>query len=950
MTPERWRRITEVFHLARTYDAAARTALLDDACAGDPSLREQVDALLAAEQDAGQFGESPLLSFPGRLHLEPGLEFGAYRVDALIGSGGMGEVYRAHDARLDRHVAIKVLSTPASPESSARLLREARSAASLNHPNVCTIHEVGEIDGDAYIAMELIEGSALDRLIPPEGLPVEELFRYGLQIADAIAYAHGRGIVHRDLKPANVMVSTLGIPKILDFGLAGTGSVPWQAAREFSTSSGTGAVLGTAAYMAPEQALGRATDERCDVFSYGVMLYEMATGRPPFSGATSNEVLDAVLHAEAPTVSEIRRDLPVAFSRIVQKTLAKDPSQRYPQISEVAALLRQLRPSAPRRTTAARAAAVVVPLVLLVAGAVWSAAHFREETTGLPTARIMQMTTLPGIEYSPAWSRDGRSLAYVSDAAGNMDIYVQQTGSAQAVRVTDSPADDVRPAWSPDGSRIAFVSARAYQEKRLSMLIGLSRVQSILPLRNGDVWVMPATGGNAQRVAEHAYDPAWSPDGKRLVYAGAIGGEWGLWIRDVDRASEPQPLMVGAMIPAPRVFDPPLPVPISPGTSVMIQPAWSPDGKWIAFTAGRTFLQVFVVRSEGGQASPLTPPDTNTQMPSWSPDGRWLYVSSERSGRINLYKASFLDGRLGPMHPVTAGSGADLQAQLDPQGRRLAYASVRDVVDLWEYDLKSAQATRLSAETAEEDNARPSPDDAWLTFTSNRLPGSELWLLSRRTGALTPLTTPPNSVLQATRWSRDGQSLLYRNQSGDIWRHEVTTGAVRKLYDGNQGDGDFCVPDSKSVILTARSGAFVRVDLASARRQPVGLLPEGAPSDLACSPDGRWVAAHVKRADDDDRDIWLMSLATGVARQLTSGDNEDSHPVWSADSRVIYFLRNHQDVYAVSLGGGEAAPVTRYRSLLVTLDYPALSGDGKKILFTRIDKTGDIYVLEQPPG
>ena len=394
------------------------------------------------------------------------------------------------------------------------------------------------------------------------------------------------------------------------------------------------------------------------------------------------------------------------LSVVVQTALTKDPSHRYQRISDLAADLRHVRPRSGMRTAIVAAAALVIVFVVLVPMMV---PRFREAASALAPARISQLTTLPGLEYSPSWSPDGRSIAYVSDAADNLDIYVQRTDSGQAIRVTDSVADDAQPAWSPDGSRIAFVSARAYTKKRLSVLIGMSRLQSILGLRNGDIWVMPARGGLARRIALNGYDPGWSPDGKKIVYAGAREGQWGLWIQEVDTPSEPQRLAVLAATPAPE-FKSVSTVPSSANSSVMIQPAWSPDGKWIAYTAGRDpLLQVFVVRSDGGRASALTNADTNTQMPSWSPDMRWLYFSSERSGRINLYKAPFQDGRLGPARSVTAGSGADLQARPDPQGRRIAYSSVRDVLDLWEYDLESGQAIRLTSETTDEDNARPSP-------------------------------------------------------------------------------------------------------------------------------------------------------------------------------------------------------------------------------------------------
>jgi TolB-like protein/Tfp pilus assembly protein PilF len=387
MDPERWRRITDLFHLARARDVVARAAILDDACAGDLMLRRDVQEMLAGDDQAGEFGERAVRSVAEPPCLEPGTQFGAYRIDALIGAGGMGQVYRAHDTRLERDVAIKVLSsamTACDPDAPLRLLREARSAASLNHPHICTIHAVGESDGQAFIVMELIEGRSLDELIPAGGLPLTDLLRYGLQIGDAVSHAHQRGIVHRDLKPANVMISDLGIAKVLDFGLAkALPLVEHRSVNVAASHTAAGLVVGTAAYMSPEQALGRRVDERSDIFSFGALLYEMAMGTRAFIGPTPMEVLDAVLHAAPEPMATRRPDVPTAFSQVIQKALAKDPRARYQRVSDLVRSLRTMDDTGQRPS---RQAAIIAAATVVTVSVMWLAAPGRTEQPAIAEA------------------------------------------------------------------------------------------------------------------------------------------------------------------------------------------------------------------------------------------------------------------------------------------------------------------------------------------------------------------------------------------------------------------------------------------------------------------------------------------------------------------------------------------------------------------------------------
>ena len=595
----------------------------------------------------------------------------------------------------------------------------------------------------------------------------------------------------------------------------------------------------------------------------------------------------------------------------------------------------------PERTRILRRWELVLPVgfsLLLLGSFGWGQFGAREQPAS--SKSFMQLTTAAGLEDSPTWSPDGRSVAYASDAAGNLDIYVQHIGGGRAIRLTDFDADDAQPAWSPDGTRIAFVSARASTEKRLSGLINVDPRQPFFVGRNGDIWLMPALGGTARLLAKEAYYPAWSPDGNEIVYAALREGRWQLWRQEVDGSGEPRALVLGSLTAA-----------------GVTQPAWSPDGKWIAFTTGwREKLHIYTVPSDGGEPCTLRAGGSYALMPSWSPDGGWVFFTSDRGGQLNVWRAPFEDGCLGEPIEVTAGSGADLQARPSPDGERLVFSSAREDLDLWEHDLKSRQATRLSSETTWEDSARLSRDGVWLAFGSNRLGGNHLWLLNRRTGSLTQVSTASQPGVQiASAWASDGKHLFFAQSSGQpnletIWRYDVALGGLEKVYESPLvGPGIFCLSPDDRWLVVARdqpSPGIVRIELSTNRSAVIHRPSAGLASDPACSPNGRWVAFHVGQGND--RKIWLVPSAGGPSGQLTRGASEDSHPAWSADSEFVYFVRNHQNILRVPRAGGAPQPVTDYRSFATILDNPTVAASGQRLIFTRHDKAADLYVVENP--
>ena len=468
MNPERWRQISQLYHGALERGPNQRAAFLNDACAGDEALRREVESLLANERAAEGFLAAPAVEAAAKAMAEDqgptlvGRQIGShYHVVEQIGAGGMGVVYRVRDTHLDRDVALKVLpaSVLADETARARLLREARLAASLNHPHICTIYEVSEADGQLHIAMELVSGRPLSDLIPSDGFPLERVVRYGAQIADGLGHAHDQGVVHRDLKGANVLVTTDGRAKILDFGLATRHQHEVEGATRSLATFGPGVVAGTLPYMAPEVLRGERADARGDIWALGVVLYEMASGGLPFSGHTGFELTSAILRdSPAPLPPSVAAGL----ATIVQKCLRKDPAERYQRAAEVRAALEAVgsfdRPPALRAPPTATSRStrhsrmlvgVVALLVLIAAGALLRNSQWWPGASGpLPAmGSYSSVAVLPLKNFSGDTSQDfladGMTDALINDLAHLRRLRVISLTSALQYKGAKKPLSQI---------------------------------------------------------------------------------------------------------------------------------------------------------------------------------------------------------------------------------------------------------------------------------------------------------------------------------------------------------------------------------------------------------------------------------------------------------------------------------------------------------------------------
>ena len=408
MSPERWKQIEELYHTALEHPDDGRAAYLEEACCGDADLRREVESLLSQTEESGGFLEGQALEAAARDYVSAvapdlsGKTLGRYEVLARIGGGGMGEVYRCRDTRLKREVAVKILppESVADPERRRRFEQEARAASGLNHSNIVTIHDVDRAEGIDFIVMEYVPGRTLGERIGPKGLPLKAALKCAIQIADALAAAHAAHIVHRDLKPANIMVNDAGQVKILDFGLAKLTERP--AGEAVSTATETGTVVGTVAYMSPEQAEGKNVDTRSDIFSFGAVLYEMLTGQRAFERDSTASTLAAILREEPKPPGELKPGLPRELERILRRCLRKEPEHRFQHMADVKVALEELTEeavsSSPQRARrrrrfvlgGGRAGRRLPPSPI--------AAWYLERPRPQPSPVVVPLTTYPGWE------------------------------------------------------------------------------------------------------------------------------------------------------------------------------------------------------------------------------------------------------------------------------------------------------------------------------------------------------------------------------------------------------------------------------------------------------------------------------------------------------------------------------------------------------------------------
>ena len=901
------------------------------------------------------------------MSLAPGARLGPYEIVGALGAGGMGEVYRARDTRLQRDVALKIIPAAfaADPERLARFEREAQVLASLNHPHIAAIYgiEHGPPEGGPHsdvgagfsrpmqaLVLELVEGETLADRIARGAIPLDEAVPIARQIADALEAAHHAGIIHRDLKPANVKVRADGTVKVLDFGLAKAvdpaGSSSANRSYHLSMSptltspmmTGVGAVLGTAAYMSPEQARGREVDKRADIWAFGCLVFEMLTGRAIFAGETVSDTVAAVLRQEIDW-SALPASTPPAIRRLLRRCLDKDPRRRLRDIGDAALELDEPPTNAEavvvQPTVRAGRAASLLPWLVAAAataGAIAIWASSRDAAAEPSWQGFTPVTDAAGIETSPTLSPDGATVAYASRARGSWDIYAVRVGGRNPVVIAGDPdRDEADPAFSPDGASIAFHESDA----------------------DGGIFVAGATGESPRRLTDAGFHPAWSADGRRIAFSteeindpASRGSDSTLWI--VEAAGGP-PQRVAV-------------------TGDAAQPAWSPSGERLAYwsnTGGQRDL--FTVAVAGGPRVAVVEDAPLDWAPTWTADGRYLYFASNRGGAMNLWRIAVdqSSGRAdGAPEPVTNGVQAAAEMpSISLDGRRLVFRSQTQAVN--PVAIPFDPVTRRAGTPVVLDNSNSlmvptgvSPDGRSLVFSNHSSQQEDLFVARTDLSGMRRLTDDVPRDRGAV-WTPDGRAVVFYSNRGagwEVWRINADGSGLQKAF-GVPGTstlfypivspaGDRIVASSDTDVYIAPVGGDRTAD--DQVRKLTGTRGDGevfVATDW--SPDGRQLAGGLSLPNGSPAGVAVYDLGSSALR-VVARDRVLTTIRWLPDSRhVVYFDRDGGELVVLDTSSGRREVVDVRLPLRPDMSFFAVARDGRSIYFGGNRTEADIWIVER---
>jgi serine/threonine protein kinase len=872
MTAERWRQIEEIYHAALERAEAMRSAYLDGACGGDSELRREVDSLLAKAAQAESFLESRPPQSTVTMALNQ--QIGFYRIVGFLGAGGMGEVYRAYDSRLGRDVALKTLPKQFAldAERVARFRREARTLASLNHPNVAAIYGLEESDGAIHLVLELVEGETLRGRVP-----VEEALEYAQQVAEALEAAHEKGIIHRDLKPANIKVTPKGRVKVLDFGLAkalsGAEENPdlsqlgtAETATQWETM--VGQLVGTPAYMSPEQARGRQVDQRADIWAFGCLLYELLTGKRAYEGERLPDTIAAVLERQ-PDWSALPAKTPAKIRELLRTCLEKDPARRLQSITDARRAIEDAIAPVPRVKKWHWIATSAVVLLTAVTSAVW----LRDSAGGADRSQWVQLTRFQDSVSQPALSPDGRMLTFIRGAGTFYtpgQVYVKMLPDGEPKPLTQDDYEKMSPVFSPTGSQIAYTTVEGGPVK-------------------WDTWLVPILGGEPR---------LWIPNSSGLTWIDShsiLFSEIGTGVHmPVVRAGEDRANPRDVYVPAIK-------------TGMAHRSYASPDRKWalVAEMDGAWWPCRLVPLDGSSKGRQVGPPAGACTAAAWSPDGKWMYLTSSAGGAFHLWRQRFPDGK---PQQITSGLTEEEGIAVAPDGRSLITAVGQKQRTVILHESGGDRQISLEGYAYE---PKLTPDGKQLLYrilrgAQPRSDATELWVADTASGQAEQLL-PEIPMFGSPMYDVSGDSAKVvvsgRDREGKdrLWLAALDRRSPPRQIPGVEGDWALFGEPGQIFFHSADSFVYrVREDGSELTK----LIAEPVLRLYSSSPDKQWLVV-------EGDGTWLYPLKGGAPLRIRG----DIPVKWSQDGKCVYILWPKVGMGAASLGTTAIVPLRQGRLL-----------------------------------